>query len=83
MLRAYKYRITPTIAQSTLLNKHLGACRFLYNLALETRNNAYATHRKTLNYNTLAHQLTDLKKDVAWPTLVGALNHEYNKSIGD
>lgn len=66
MLKSYKYRLSPNKAQIELLNKHFGCCRFIYNLALETRNNAYATHRKSLNYYDLAHQLTDLKKDVTW-----------------
>jgi len=42
VLKAYKYRIYPTEDQKVLLNKHIGACRFLYNLALETRQTAYA-----------------------------------------
>ncbi len=66
MLKAYKYYLRPNNAQKELLNKHLGACRFLFNLGLETRNYAYSSHRKALNYYDLAHQLTDLKKECVW-----------------
>lgn len=66
MLKSYKHQLAPNNVQKTLLNKHFGACRFLYNLALETRNNAYATHIKTINYVELARQLTDLKKECVW-----------------
>ena len=42
MLRAYKYRINPTKLQAELINKHIGCSRFVYNLALETKQVAYA-----------------------------------------
>ncbi len=35
MLKAYKYRIYPTQAQITLIEKHFGSCRFLYNYFLD------------------------------------------------
>ena len=37
MLRAYKYRINPTDEQKTLINKHLGSCRWFYNYALNKK----------------------------------------------
>ena len=39
MLKAYKYRISPIDEQKTLINKHLGSCRWLYNYALNKKNN--------------------------------------------
>jgi putative transposase len=66
MLRAYKYRIMPTPDQSILINKHIGSCRFVYNLALEVKNNAYATHRKNITCFDLMKQLPDLKKECEW-----------------
>lgn len=72
MLRAYKYRLDPTIQQTILLNKHFGACRFIYNLGLETRIYAYNTHRVTLNYYDLAKQLTDLKLECVWLNEISA-----------
>ena len=66
MLRAYRYRILPTDDQKTLLDKHFGCVRFLYNLALETKQTAYAGNKVQLSYNDLSAQLTDLKKECEW-----------------
>ena len=66
MLKAYKHRIYPTVAQAILLNKHIGSCRFVYNLALETKNTAYVSHRKNLTCIDLINQLPDLKTECEW-----------------
>ena len=66
MLKAFKYRITPNKAQSELLNKHIGSCRFVYNLALETKQIAYAGNKINLNCFDLIKQLPDLKKECEW-----------------
>ncbi len=66
MLIGYKYRIYPTKQQTELINKHIGACRFVYNIALETKNYAYASHRKNLSCFDLMNQLPDLKKECEW-----------------
>lgn len=66
MIKSYKYRLYPTHSQAELINKHIGACRFVYNLALETKNNAYATHGKRLSVFELMRQLTDLKNECEW-----------------
>lgn len=66
MLKSYKYRIYPTTKQEELINKHFGACRFLYNLALETKLYAYKSQGINLTAFDLQKQLTDLKKDLYW-----------------
>lgn len=66
MLKSYKYRLYPTKTQAELLNKHFDACRFVYNLALETKNRAYKEYGKILTSYDLHKQLTDLKKDCVW-----------------
>lgn len=66
MLKAFKYRLYPTIDQSVLLNKHIGSARFVYNLALETRQTAYAGYRANLVCFDLIKQLPDLKKECEW-----------------
>lgn len=66
MLKAYKYRLNPTEAQKELLNKHIGSTRFLYNLALETKQSAYAGYGANLSCFALHKQLTDLKKECPW-----------------
>lgn len=66
MLKAYKYRIEPNIKQAELINKHIGSCRFLFNLALETKQLAYSGNKKYLNFFDLANQLPDLKEECTW-----------------
>jgi len=66
VLKAFKYRIMPTRAQAELINKHIGSCRFVYNLALETKQRAYAGNRVNLSCFDLAKQLPGLKEECAW-----------------
>lgn len=54
MRLTYKYRLYPTSAQRTSLQKTLEACRWLYNKTLETRKNAWEQERKTVDrYDTI------------------------------
>lgn len=66
MIKAYKYRIYPTIAQKVLLDKHLNCCRFIYNLALETKEYAYKSQRVRLSSYDLQKQMTQLRKEYNW-----------------
>jgi putative transposase len=66
MLKSFKYRLYPTEQQKELLAKHFGCCRMVYNLGLEVKNMAYNGNKKSLSYNTLASQLTDLKTEYSW-----------------
>jgi putative transposase len=66
MLKAFKYRLNPTPEQSVLLNKHIGSSRFVYNLALECKQMAWAGNRVNLNCFDLIKQLPDLKKECEW-----------------
>lgn len=65
MLKSFRYRILPTPEQVVLINKHIGSVRFLYNLALETKQSAYAKG-VNLNRYDLQVQLKDLKKECTW-----------------
>jgi putative transposase len=56
----------PTKAQQELINKHIGSCRFVYNLALETKQTAYAGNKVNLDCFDLIKQLPDLKKECIW-----------------
>lgn len=66
MFRVYKYRISPTNAQKELIAKHCGSVRFLYNIALETKQIAYASKQVSLSRYDLQKQLVDLKKECEW-----------------
>ena len=65
MLRAYKYELRPTNEQKSQLNGAFGSCRFVYNLALETKNTAYQSG-KNLSCFDLIKQLPELKKAFLW-----------------
>ena len=49
-----------------MLNKHIGACRFLYNLALETKQTAWTDKKVNLSRYDLQKQLKDLKTECVW-----------------
>lgn len=66
MLRAYKYRLYPTVKQSILLDQHFAACRLVYNLGLEVKTYAYSAHGIFLNKYDLQKQLPELKQHNDW-----------------
>ncbi len=66
MLKAFRYKISPNKQQAELLNKHIGSVRFLYNLALETKQVAYASQQVDLSRYDLQVQLKDLKNECEW-----------------
>lgn len=65
MLKAFKYELFPNNTQKSQLNGAMGSCRFVYNLALETKNAAYQAG-KSYSCFDLIKQLPDLKKANAW-----------------
>ena len=66
MLNGFKYRLYPTEEQTTLISKHIGSCRFIYNLALEVKNYAYATQRKNVTCFDLIKQIMPLREVCPW-----------------
>jgi putative transposase len=66
MLKAFKYKLNPNEEQIVLLNKHIGASRFTYNLALETKQIAYAGNKHNLSCFELHAQLKELKEECPW-----------------
>ena len=63
--RAYVYRLEPTPEQETFLSQTAGACRALYNLALEQRSQWWRPGR-SINLKSQSHELTDLRDQVEW-----------------
>jgi putative transposase len=49
MLKAYKYRIYPNKNQEELITLHFGACRFVYNWALEQKIKTYQQNNKSIS----------------------------------
>lgn len=62
MLKAYKYRLLPTDSQKATLTSWFGACRFTYNLGLETKIAAWTSLKKNVSGFDLMKQLTELKR---------------------
>jgi putative transposase len=79
MLKSYKYRIYPTEVQKELLSKHFGACRFIYNLALETRSRVYNDYKVRISSYELIKEITLLKLQCPWLKEIGI--HSLQNSI--
>lgn len=62
MLKAYKYCLLPTEDQKLVFENWFCACRFVYNLGLETKIASWTSLRKNVSCFDLMKQLTELKK---------------------
>jgi putative transposase len=56
----------PDEEQREMFLKHIGACRFVYNLSLEQKIKTYETDKTTLSCYDLNAMLPDLKKEFEW-----------------
>ena len=66
MLKAFKYRISPTALQAELINKHIGCARFVYNNALAFKQSEYAKDKTNHSWYSLVKRLPNLKKENDW-----------------
>ena len=55
MLRAVKIRLYPNKSQTTMINKLLGCCRFIYNQCLARKIKSYEENGISENLSTLGH----------------------------
>lgn len=55
MLRSVKIRLYPDKEQTTMINKLLGCCRFVYNQVLARKINQYKEHNISENRSTLSY----------------------------
>ena len=62
IFRTYQFELQPTQEQKTLLDKHFGCIRFVYNHFLNERKEQYQVNKKSDNYYAQAATLTELKK---------------------
>src|SRR5215212_7893069 len=61
MQLAYKYRIYPSRAQQTKLERWLAMCCELYNAGLQERREAWRVAHKSIGYKDQQNQLPDIK----------------------
>jgi putative transposase len=66
VLKAYKYRLSPTKIQEAELNQHFGNARWMYNYALDVSNKHYAAHKKGLSRYDIQAMIPALKIENEW-----------------
>jgi putative transposase len=66
MKKGNVYRIYPTEEQKIMLEKHFGACRFIYNRFLHIRQTMYDKFKISINRTCLDEQLPIYKETYPW-----------------
>lgn len=61
-IKTYHYKLKPSITQEIELNRWLGTCRFLYNIALEYKIMLYNQFKKIISKYDLIKELVEAKK---------------------
>ena len=64
--KAYRCRLYPNKEQAALIERTFGACRWVYNMALETKKASYDVNKKTLTFYDLSAMLPKWKQTNAW-----------------
>ena len=64
-LKAFKFRLRPTLAQKTFLGQIVGCARYCYNRALKLQMDRHENGLKKLSYPELSKELTAWKKQEA------------------
>ena len=64
LIKTYKYKLKLTKQQAELVYSWIGACRYVFNLAKETKETAFKSGVKLSKFD-LMNQLPDLK-EVEW-----------------
>lgn len=62
MIKGYRIRIYPNKEQKTLIEKHIGCCRFIWNYMLSLQNENYEKGNKYISRYDMIRSLTPLKK---------------------
>lgn len=81
MLRTYEYRIYPNKEQQTLMAKHFGCVRFIYNYMLAYKTKIYKTDKKNINKFEMCSIVTQMKKQEEYIWLKEVNSQSLNVSI--
>lgn len=65
MIKTYTYKIKPNKNFEQEFEEWIGTCRYVYNVAIETREESYKKG-VSINYYDLSRQLTEAKKEFEW-----------------
>ncbi len=71
MIRAYTYKLYSNKRVETKFNRWLGICRYVYNIAKETKETAYKEGVSLSGFD-LQRQLTEAKREFTWVSDVNA-----------
>lgn len=71
MIRTYTYKLYSNKRVESKFNKWLGICRYVYNVAKETKDVSYQSGLRLSNYD-LQKQLAEVKKGLPWIAQVNA-----------
>ena len=82
-LQAFKFELRPNGQQERDMRRFAGACRFVFNKALDLQQRRYAEGHKKLNYAELCKALTAWRREpeIAW--LAEAPIHPLQQSLKD
>lgn len=83
MIKAINIRLYPTEEQITLMYKHIGCMRFVYNWALAKQIECYKLNGKKLSVAQLGKELTILKNTEGYEWLYEVSNATLKESIRD
>jgi len=74
--KAYKFRIYPNKSEEVLIHKHFGCVRFIYNWALNLKNETYQKEKKNLGRFTIQAEIPKMKKtkEYEWLKEVNSLS---------
>lgn len=81
MYKFYKFNFKPNKQQIELLQKHFGACRFVYNRALARKIELYTKEKKRISCFNLIKELPSLKKEEEFKWLNDIYSASLQKSI--
>eukprot|EP00831_Metopus_contortus_P070678 TRINITY_DN6455_c0_g1_i2.p3 TRINITY_DN6455_c0_g1~~TRINITY_DN6455_c0_g1_i2.p3 ORF type:complete len:173 (-),score=14.94 TRINITY_DN6455_c0_g1_i2:34-552(-) len=83
MIKSINIRLYPTKEQISLMYKHIGSMRFVYNWALAKQMDNYKANSKKLSVTELGKELTILKNTEGYGWLYEVSNATLKESIRD
>ena len=69
MIKALKIRLCPTHKQAQVLNQHFGACRFVYNQALNFKKTEYELYKRKYSKFDMVNWSTQFRNNSGFPWL--------------